>query len=344
MAGYPSSSNTYIPSHEASGKLQIEYSRNPKKFSLNQYVHYVPVTQDTGYYLNITAEQAARMADSSGRDKDWHDGSEAPTGDAEAESFSWSPYTTARKAYPVQLGNKAVQQASWDILATHSRIQAQRAMTYRTQLAVTQLVTSGNWGANTSTATALAGGTLAASTSTTMYIKEAIQKVGIAIEQATLSTVDPDKDIVMVMNPNTATQISRSQEMVDFLKQSPAALGQVMGNIPGQTGKRGLPDYLYGMGVVIENAVKITSKPLAASVTRDYILPDGDIIFCSRPEGFEGSAGVPIFSTITIFVYEDMTVESKADPDNRRTSVRIVDDFQAVVTAPASGYLLTGCV
>ena len=343
MAGYPASSNTFIPSHEASGKLQIEFSRNPKRFSLNQYVHIVPVKQDTGYYLNITAEQAARMTDSSGRDKDWHDGAEAPTGDAETESFTWVPFTTARKAYPVQLGNKAVQQATWDIMATHSRIQAQRAMTYRTQLAVTQLATAGNWGDNTSTATALVGGTLASSTSTVMYIKEAIQKVGIAIEKATLSTVDPDRDIMMVMNPNTATQISRSQEMVDFLKQSPAALAQVMGNIPLQTGKRGLPDILYGMNIVVENAVKVTSQKGATAV-RDYIMADGDIIFTSRPEGLEGSEGVPIFSTITLFVFEDMTVESKFDPDNRRTSVRVVDDFVAKVTASASGYLLTGCV
>lgn len=343
MAGHPASGNTYIPSHEASGSMVIEFSRNPKDFSLNEYVRLVPVTKDQGYYLQITAEQAARMTDSSGRDRDWHDGHEAPTGDGEVESHNFQPYLTARKAYPFMLGQKAVNQASWDILASHARIAAQEAMTYRTQLANTVLTTSGNWGDNTDTASSLAGDYLDLSTSTTMIIKKAFLRAAKAILLATLG-VAKQRDLVAVMNPTTAERLSESQELVDFLKQSPAAMAQVRGDVPSQNGMWGLPDTMYNTKIVIEDAVKVTTKKGASTQTKSFIHPDGTILFTSRPGGLVGSEGVPSFATLTLFVYEEMTVEQKSDVDNRRIAGRVVDDFVAKVTAPASGYLLTSCL
>lgn len=343
MAGHPASGNTYIPSHEASGSMVIEFSRNPKDFSLNEYARIVPVTRDQGYYLEITAEQAARMTDPSGRDRDWHDGQEAPTGDGETEKHNFQPYLTARKAYPFMLGQKAVQQASWDILASHARIAAQEAMTYRTQLANTVLTTAGNWGANTATAASLAGGYLEVSSSTTLYIKKAFLGASKAILLSTLG-VAKQRDLIAVMNPTTATKLSESPELVDFLKQSPAALAQVRGDVPSQTGMWGLPDSLYGVRIVIEDAVKVTTKKGASTTTRSFIHPDGSILFLSRPGGLVGSEGVPSFATISLFVYEEMTVEQMSDVNNRRVAGRVVDDFVAKVTAPASGYLITAAI
>lgn len=342
MAGYPSSGNTFIPSHEASGSMMVEFSRNPADFALNKYVRIVPVTRDQGYYLEITAEQAARMTDSSGRDRDWHDGHEAPTGDDNLEKFNFVPYLTARKAHPFQIGQKAVGQASWDIVASHSRIIGQQAMTYRTQLANTVLVTSGNWAGNTATASSIAGGFLDQSTSTTMIIKKAFLGVSRRILLATLGVVK-QKDLIAVMNPTTAERLSESQELVDFLKQSPFALAQVRGDVPNENGLWGLPETLYGVKLVIEDAVKVTNMKEATKAT-SFIHGDGTILFCSRPEGLMGSEGVPSFATLSLFVFEEMTVEVKSDVDNRRIAGRVVDDFVAKVTAPASGYLLTSCL
>jgi hypothetical protein len=44
------------------------------------------------------------------------------------------------------------------------------------------------------------------------------------------------------------------------------------------------------------------------------------------------------FSTLTQMIYEDMTVETFEDAENRRTKGRVVDDYDIVLTAPASGY------
>ena len=54
-----------------------------------------------------------------------------------------------------------------------------------------------------------------------------------------------------------------------------------------------------------------------------------------------GVVGAPTFSTITCFEYENMTAETKDDPDNRRVKGRVVDDIDVEMTASASGYLIT---
>lgn len=339
MAGYPSGTNTFIPSFEASGKLQVEFSRNPKRFAVNKYIKVKPVKRDIGYYLTITAEEAARVINSNLADFVWSDGQEAPLGNDNNESFNYSKYATKRYAFPFNMGQKAVEQADWDIIASHARIAAQKAMTARTLNICTVMTTSGNWGSNTDTATNLGGGLLDAATSSTPYIKKTINAVAEAILKATIGVATRD-DLIMVMNPHTASLIGQSQEIIDHLKQSPFALAQIRGDVPSQSGQWGLPDTLYGVKVVVEDAVRVTSKKGATKATT-YCLPNQDVIFLTRPEGLMGSEGVPDFSTIQLFSYEDMTVENKRDPDNRRELGRVVDDYDVQLVAPASGYLVT---
>lgn len=338
-AAYPASSGVFVPSHEASGSLVVEYSRNPNKFSLNKYVKLVPVTKEAGYYLKITAEQAARVLNTDAKDHYWADGQEAPMGDNALESFEFDKYATRRTAYAFTLGQKTINQATWDILASHARIAAQQAMTHRTQVVNTLLTTGGNWGANTATASALVGGYLDQSTTTTMLIQTAFLQICETLLKATLGAVT-QSDLIAVMNPTTARRLAKSQEIVEHLKQSPFAYAQIRGDVPNQNGMWGLPDTLYGLKIVIEDAVKVTSKK-GATVARSFIHPDGSILFLSRPEGITGVEGQPSFATASLFVYEEMTVEQMSDPNNRRILGRVVDDFAAEITAPASGYLLT---
>ena len=78
---YPSGTNTYIPSFDATGELIVSFSRNPKSFSLNRYTTITPVKKSTGYYLKLTAEQAARVSNSNLNDFVWSDGNDAATGE-----------------------------------------------------------------------------------------------------------------------------------------------------------------------------------------------------------------------------------------------------------------------
>jgi hypothetical protein len=48
----------------------------------------------------------------------------------------------------------------------------------------------------------------------------------------------------------------------------------------------------------------------------------------------------PTYSTVTLFAYEEMTVETMKDQNNRLTTSRVTDDMVSVVTAPAAGFSL----
>lgn len=341
-AGYPSGSNTFLPSFEASGQLQIEFSRNPKDFPINRYVKQRKVTKEYGEYLSITAAEAARIPNTTNiSDNIWPDGNAAPTGDDNKESFQWLKYHTARYAFPFALGQKSVDQAAWDIIASHARIAAQKAMTGRTAFVHNALGTTGNWSGNTGSMTSVAGGKITASTSTTLYFQSLVQNVMATITKNTLGVAKRD-DIMMVMNPDTAIALSKSSELFDTLKQSIYALSQLTFDKKSQNGKWGLPDQLYGVEIVVDDTVVVTTRK-GITVAPTWSFPAGDIVFCTKTQGMRGSEGVADFSTFQLFIYEDMTVESKVDIDQRRTMGRVVDDFDLQVVAPSTGFLATSC-
>jgi hypothetical protein len=341
-AGYPGASSSYIPSFEAGGKLQIEFSRNPKKFAINKYLKLVPVKRSVGFYLYIDPHTAGRVVNSNLADWVWPDGQEAPTGDDNILANSWKKYGTQRYAFPFMLGDKTVEQADWDIIASHSRMAAQQAMTARTRKALQVLTTAANWEGNSATATVLGGGKVDAGTATTHYIRNLIGAASEAILKNSYGVVKRS-DVIAVMNPNTARQMHESVEMIDFLKQSPVSIDIVKGDVKSVSNVEdnfGLPDFMHGVRIVVEDCVFNAARPTAgiSTGTPTYAFPNSQILFVSRPEGLVGSEGVPSFSTAEIFSYEDMTVETKRDADNRRQSGRVVDDNDVQLTAPATGY------
>lgn len=342
---FPGQSNTYIKDFRSSGKLQVSYSRNPRDFALPNYIQYVPVKRDQGYYLQINAEQAARLVGGELDEFVWPDGADRPMNHDGTEKFNFADYRTLRRNYSFVIGDKASSQADWDILDTEAAFHAQQAMTARTRAVNKLLGTAGNWdAAHTLNVASIAGNSGAWDVSTTARqdIKRSLNYAAQVILKATLGKVRK-KDMVLVMNPDTASQISETQEIVDHIKGSPEAYSQVTGG-EGKWGEFGLPDKLYGYPIVIEDAVMVTSIRNAASVSRSYVMETGIAYLLSRPGGLESISGGPNFSTTCMFLYEDMTVETLKDTNNRRTSGNVVDDFAAVLTAPASGFLFQGVV
>lgn len=338
-ATYPGGSNTFVPSHEASGKLQIEFSRNPNSFPLNRYCGFKTVKESIGYYLEITAEEAARVVKI--EDYEWPDGQDAPSGYPGTELFQFKPFTTHRFSYPYTLGDKAVKQATWDVLAAHGRMYAQKAMTSRTKRALNILTVAGNWSGNTATATSLGGGKWDASSASNQYILKGFNAVKEAVHTATVGAVPPEA-LRCVIAPELAHAIRESEEIIDYVKQNPTALATLQGN---QFYERwGVPPTLYGVKMVVEDTVLVSTRK-GGTQTKAHMLDPQVAIFTAVPEGLESSRepadGAPTFNTMTIFSYEDLSVESRRDDDNRRHLARVVDDTDEVLTAPASGYLVT---
>ncbi len=353
---YPSGNpgNTFVPSFEASGQLVVSYSRNPKDFPVNQYITLVPVKRSIGYYLQITAANAARLLGTGsngyldGSDIVWADGAKAPLGYFNTESFSFQPFLTTRFCPAVPLGYKAVEQSSWKIQAFHAAMLAQQAMTLRTARVVGNMLTSANWpSTNTSTfqTAATNGGSSSTNfanlgTPTNPLLKFALDYAAQQINLLTLGVVRP-KDLLLVLQPNSAARLADTQEVHTYLQQQVGSIKVIKGEDDFNPNEAwGLPRQLYGYKIVVEDGVQVTT-PKGVAVSPGYIMSNNSAVLMARPGSLVGVEGAPSFSTIHLFSYEEMTVESMDDTNNRRHLLRVVDDYDVRNVSNISGYLFT---
>lgn len=349
-AVFPGASNTFVKDHRATGNLVVSFSRNPNKFAFARYAQYHNVKKDQGYYLRITAENAARVVGSSLSEFVWPDGADAPRRNSGTESFAFVDYKTTRYAPDFTLGYKSRDQADWDIQGLETSMHTQQAMTIRGVALATALQTTGNWDSThildvDDGTTDVPGNTDSweLSTSQRQDIKRSINRGRTLIHQDTLGVVQ-GSDLNLVMNPYTAQKIGESQEIIDFVKQAPDSWKMIQGELSGLNSQWGMPDKLYGVPVVVDDTVKVTTARGATTQTKSYTLDNGKAFLIARPGGLAPEAvSGPTFATVMGFFYEEMTVETKDDPDNRRVNGRVVDDFVFELAAPASGIFFRGC-
>lgn len=347
-ARLPGGYNTFIPSFEASGQV-ISFTRDPASFKLPQYVQYVNTKLDVGFYLKLDVDQPARqVADA---DNAWEDGQDAPTGTDNLGNFEYVQYRTKRRAFAFNLGQKAVEQADWKILASQAAIVAQQAMTRRTIQVADLLTTTSNWpSTNYGDANTLNGGLGLLSQGSDdpndphyLAIKKALFAAVLATAKYTNGMVQ-FKDLLWVLNNNLAMAMANTSEIHDYVKNTPFARAQLRGDEPNPNVAWGLPSHVYGIPVVVEDAWKVTSRPGASSVTRSLCWPDATSVLVSRKGGLEGQYGLPSYSTVQLYFYEEMTVESKTDPDNRRHAGRVVEDYIEVLATGLAGFAITNCM
>lgn len=339
MSVFPGGAS-FIPDHRASGQLVVEFTRNPAAFALNRYAQMVPVPNTLGYFLRLDTAEAYRVET---LDRFvWPDGNDAPVGPA--EQHTWVAFACERRAFAFRLGHRGVLQATWDQVAAHARIKAQQAMTARCFNAATVLTTSANWSGNVATATAIAGGVWAGSSTANGYIKETCNAVAQRILASTGGVVTPD-DMMLVVDPTGARIISESPEWQQYLVNHPLAVAAAQYD-PVFT-MFGLLPKVFGFRCIVDVTQRNSAREGAtASVGGLFSGIGGGLnacaVFVSRPGGLTAqAAGAPTFSTVSVFEYENLTVETFADPKNRRTEGRVVDDVDVKLTAPASGYLVT---
>jgi hypothetical protein len=347
-AVYPGGApNTYVPSTEATGNMVVDFSRNVESFPINKYLQIVPVTKSVGLYTKLGYDEGARILQTNLANFSWADGDDEPSDRGQTETHEFLPYACKRYKFGFRIGELAADQAAWDILAKHARLKAQQAMTARTQVAITKLGTSGNWPtANTSAVSSITGvtGKWDVSTTARTDIKRSIDFAIETIHLATNGAINFG-DFKLVMSPGCARKMSVSQEIVDFIKGSTDAK-EYIGNKLGPNAQYGLPANLYGVEVVIENTVKVTSKK-GATRAAGYVLTDTTPFIVSRPGSLVAptdSNSAPNFSTACMFMLEEMTVQSKHDVDNRVHKGRVVENYVAEMTAGVSGFLFTAAV
>ena len=342
--GYISPNAGYIPNWEASGKIIVDFSRNPTDFALPKYAQYVKTPKQVGYFLQITPDNAARIINTDLAEFRWPDGQPRPMGNDNHKEFQFVKFSTDRYAFPFTLGNLTIEQADWNVTAMYSRMAAQQAMTGRGVRVLTLATTGANWPTtHTATATVAGGGKWDVATSTTPYIKKSLMTAALQINKDTLGVVKP-KDLHLVINPTLAAAMANSQEIIDQVKQAANTINLIRGeDRANNVGGWLLPDNLYGFPVVIEDCVRVSSRPGAATPTIAYQMPDTVALLCAQVGGLDGLYGAPNFSTVQVFMEEEMTVETFDDTLNRRLIGSVVENYVEALVSTASGYLFTAC-
>lgn len=331
---------SFIPDLEDSGRLQIEFSRNPKKFALNRYIKLQPVKRNVGKYLRIDEKNHSRIVGSNLDAFVWPDGGERPIPNNTADQFDLDEYRTIRRAFTDRMGDIAKEQADWNLEGIATRTLAQKAMTARTILVHQGLSNINNWPAahRIDVGTTVGLGAITSALSTDPRIKKLFNRAVRQIMLATNSTVRRE-DLRFVINPETALVMSETQEVIDVIKQSPDAMSMLQGTV-GWT-EYMLPKYLYGIELVVEDATVTTTPRQAATQTTNWVMGSAIGYFMSRPGGILSANEGPSYSTCTLMVREDMKVEKMREPIHRRTISSVVDDTGYAATAPISGIYCT---
>lgn len=341
----PSPTNTYPPSWDATGQV-IAFIRNPNAFRLNEYCKFRPATTMQGLYLYLDGNQGARVV--SEAEFDWADGNERPKGHDQLAEFRFMPYICQRKDYPYTVGNLTRKQCPWQLEAAQAAMSMQIAMTLRTMRVMTLLETAANWGDMTDDANDINGGNgpWDGADTNNYAIRKTFNAVVLKVNESTNGMVKSSQ-LRCVIAPDTAKAMGESKEMADYVKNSYWARDTLEGKLAGSNPnlEYNLPPICYGVQIVVEDAVKVTSRKGAATVAKSRVKNANSAVFCSMVDGLPGDQvgqfPVPNFSTFQVFHYEGLLrVQSFEDTVNERLSGHVVENFTEAMVAPGAGFLV----
>lgn len=338
---FPNGMNTMIPLLEASGHLQIKYSRNPKSMRLNLYAAQVAAPAARGAYLEFNPLDTIRKRSKA----KWAYGTPAAAGLDNLQGFEQKNFFCERYQFPAVLDKASVDFANFDVQKVHSEKLGLQAMINRTEVALTSITNTALYpSTNTATAAVAGGGPLDGGTTADPRIFKAFTYAAQKIQEATGGRAGlAGARFGVIMNDKTALRLAQSREIREYVMQNPEALKLVTGDNENfmDASSYMLPTRLYKFDVVVEDGFINTGNPDSTLDVASRLFPDATIVVFVRTGGFNKEYGEADFNTFTQFVHEDMTVEAKTDDWDRLIYLRVVDNFDFKITSPKSGFVIT---
>lgn len=344
---FPTWTNAFVPTYsaETSGRLAVDFSRNPKDFAVNNIAGTMVVDQPIGYYLHMKPEAQGRIVNSP-QSYVWADGAPCPVQVENAQDFEFIKYFTQRYVRTHALGYMSASFASWDLEASQARVLANQIMTMRTAAMYDVLQTSGNYlSGHVDTATNWGGGAWSSATSANRYIQKTINGMRKQIAKTTFDTVKPE-DFILVMGPDVAEATARSGEIADYVAQSPAAPEFLKYELwQSQTANYGLPPVLYGVRVLVDSSVKETAK-IGATSSKSFLSGSSSVYMVAKPGALSSAIGGQSFGALTFFITKDweMRVETIDVPLDARKILRVTDMWDVQMTAKEAAASATSVV
>jgi hypothetical protein len=103
----------------------------------------------------------------------------------------------------------------------------------------------------------------------------------------------------------------------------------------------GLSDYLYGVKLIVEDAVRVSSLK-GATDSLGYVMPNNVAYMIAVDGDLVGIAGHRSFSNVQLFFYKDeSTVETLYSVNDRRTIGSLTTNYVPIVATTYSGFYFT---
>lgn len=336
----------YVPQFDKQANLVVNYSRNWKKNKVNELWTLTPVKLEIGKYPKINPKTKINVTDTYLQSRKWSDGQLRPVHQLGHTQIEWFEYFCQRYDETEVLGYKTKAQTVFDIEQVMIDQLADRTMVSRALQFYTELQDADNYlSSGTGTATATGGGKWDAATSTSRYIQKSLAAASQAILKNTGGSVKAS-DLVLVVGPSVAHKMAASAEIADYLAQNPVAPQYLQGDLfKDQLAMYGLPPYLYGIKVIVDENVRETA-PLGGTSSVSFMTGETSAYLIARQGGLVGMAGGGNFSFIHCFTYteEEMLVETLDDPMNKRFILAVVDTRDVKVVAQEAAFLFTAVV
>lgn len=343
----PGPGNVYVPG--STERLHVEFSRNPADYPINRYMQIIPTDKMRAFYAELDHEDAMRIVTIN--DTLWNDGQRRPSGPA--RPLKWKEYSCVRHSYSFGLGDLTVDQASYQIIASHAAVKAMKCMTERTVEATTTMTTAGNWPATNTFATldalGVTSGSWVTSSVTDLFIKKSFQAVQKLVGKLTAGVVK-GHDLLCVINPETASKMANTAEVNAYMTGHEQAMHILEGRDRKFVDAWGLPPIMYNIRFEVEDTPKIAARrDVDTLATPTYAFPDDKAVFLFRRGGVNDQEGPPadgngnvVANTATLVgvFKEEMTVETRRESWDRLTEGSVVDNRDIILSTGVSGVYL----
>lgn len=331
-SGFPGGLNTHVPLLEISGNLRISHSRNLKKYPINRVCTITPVKKKRGQYLYHNPEDNFQVLKSAV----WPETTNRPVGNSTLRQFEVREFATTRYSYDCNLDSEAIELANWPVLQHHANELSNDAMVSRSKRVYDKLFDTAQYAAShTVTASSLAGGFLDGGSKADPRIFRALSNAGLIIQRDTLGRVRP-QELSVLMNQSTAIKFGQTREIREYVANQERAYQQITMQKDEFNGAYGVPDELYRFKTVVEDQYIQTAPYGAASRAGTPLVPDNTLLVFLR-EGdvmSDGVEGAQSFSSLHLFMYEDLNTETFPDQVNRNTKMFVTDQTAEEIVAP----------
>ena len=355
--------NVYIPGYMGDGELQkrlmVGFTLNEEEFPLNNYVTVFGADEPKFFYNRWYSADFARLPHATGLDMRWADGAERPRA-GEGPRFDAVSVETLRYGDLDYIGDQVVDLSKiGPLIPIRQQAMAGKFMLLRAAMTQTELTTSTNYPSSGTkhyyaTWTALAADAVAQGYPANYFgvsgvnfigdgtlndplIGKAIKHGVLQILKRSNGRVKP-QDLMLLMNPNTANRLANTQEVRVYIAQQINAIDTIKGQ--GDTAiwpTFGLPNPLYGLKVLVDPTVKVTTKQ--DHVNEDsqvFVVQDGLFSIIARPGAVSGMPGSEGFGSLALWQDKKfaMKPETFPDPQNRRIALGFADKFAVQLAAP----------